>query len=74
MQTGEMRFVIENDQGVMEEHILKPGMSFHIYPNRKHRMCAVQDCEVFEVSTPHLDDVVRLEDKYGRIPDSGSTP
>ena len=73
VQSGEMKFLIENDQGVMEDHTLLPGSSFHIYPNRKHRMIAVKDCEVFEVSTPHLDDVVRLEDKYGRIPDSGST-
>jgi quercetin dioxygenase-like cupin family protein len=73
VHSGEMRFTIENGQGVMEEHILKPGQSFHIAPNRKHRMEAIKDCEVFEVSTPHLEDVVRLEDSYGRAPDSGST-
>ncbi len=72
LRAGEMKFLIENERGVVEEHILKPGMSFHILPNRKHRMISVQDCEVFEVSTPHLDDVVRLEDSYGRAPDSGS--
>lgn len=73
LQSGVMRFQIENDKGEMEEHTLEKGGVFHILPNRKHRMIAVEDCEVFEVSTPHLDDVVRLEDKYGRIPDSGST-
>jgi len=72
LQSGEMLFQIENEDGVMEEHRLTPGTSFHILPNRKHRMIAVQDCEVFEVSTPHLEDVVRLEDRYGRVPDSGS--
>jgi mannose-6-phosphate isomerase-like protein (cupin superfamily) len=72
LRSGEMRFVIEDDQGQLEEVLLMPGESFHILPNRKHRMIAVQDCEVFEVSTPHLDDVVRLEDSYGRVPDSGS--
>ncbi len=72
LRSGEMRFMIEGDQGTLEEVMLKPGQSFHILPNRKHRMIAVQDCEVFEVSTPHLDDVVRLEDSYGRAPDSGS--
>lgn len=72
LQSGEMRFLIENDHGNIEEVLLKPGQSFHIFPNRKHRMIAVKDCEVFEVSTPHLDDVVRLEDSYGRGPDSGS--
>jgi len=72
MQSGEMRFVIENDQGELDEVLLTKGQSFHILPNRKHRMIAVTDCEVFEVSTPHLDDVVRLEDSYGRVPGSGS--
>jgi quercetin dioxygenase-like cupin family protein len=67
-----MRFVIEDDQGELTELTLFPGQSFHILPNRKHRMIAIQDCEVFEVSTPHLEDVVRLEDSYGRVPDSGS--
>lgn len=72
IQSGEMKFSIENSRGEMEEHILKPGQSFHILPNRKHRMYAVKDCEVFEVSTPHLEDVVRLEDSYGRVPDAGT--
>ncbi len=72
LRSGEMRFVIEDDQGTLTELTLQPGQSFHILPNRKHRMIAIQDCEVYEVSTPHLDDVVRLEDSYGRVPDSGS--
>ncbi len=46
---------------------LKPGDSFHITPGTKHRMNAVEDCDVLEASTPELDDVVRLEDRYGRI-------
>ncbi len=72
MQSGEMRFVIEDDQGQLGEVLLTKGQSCHILPNRKHRMIAVSDCEVFEVSTPHLDDVVRLEDSYGRVAGSGS--
>ena len=72
LQSGEMRFQIENDQGQVEEFTLLPGQAFHILPNRKHRMIAVKDCEVFEVSTPQLDDVVRLEDSYGRVPGEGS--
>jgi mannose-6-phosphate isomerase-like protein (cupin superfamily) len=43
------------------------GDSFHIRPRTIHRMAAVTDCLVCEVSTPQLDDVVRLEDKYGRV-------
>lgn len=45
---------------------LAPGECLHIVPGMKHRMIAVEDCDVLEVSTPELDDVVRLEDRYGR--------
>ena len=45
---------------------LKPGETFHIPPTMKHRMTALSDCHVLEVSTPHPEDVVRLEDVYGR--------
>ena len=51
---------------------LSPGECLHIVPGMKHRMIAIEDCDVLEVSTPELDDVVRLEDRYGRA-DSGST-
>jgi mannose-6-phosphate isomerase len=48
---------------------LTPGQSFHITPLLRHRMTAVETCDVLEVSTPELDDVVRLEDRYGRVQD-----
>ena len=68
VSSGIMNFVFENDQGVMEEIILNAGEAHHIPTGKKHRMIAVEDCDVYEVSTPHLDDVVRLEDGYGRVP------
>ncbi len=46
--------------------ILEPGHAKHIPPRTVHRMRALSTCDVFEVSTPHLEDVVRLEDRYGR--------
>ena len=63
---GEMIFVFENEQGQLEEIPLKTGEAHHIPVGKKHRMIAVEDTDVFEVSTPQLDDVVRLEDGYGR--------
>lgn len=45
---------------------LHPGQAVHITPGTRHRMVAVEDCDIFEVSTPEIDDVVRLEDRYGR--------
>ena len=43
-----------------------PGDAFHVTPGLRHRMIAIEDTDVFEVSTTELDDVVRLEDAYGR--------
>jgi mannose-6-phosphate isomerase len=53
---------------------LHPGDCFHIKPGEVHRMCAEMTLvEVIEVSTPELDDVVRLKDSYGRVmPPSGA--
>ena len=45
---------------------LKVGQSYRITPHTIHQMEAVTDCDVLEASTPHLDDVVRLKDRYGR--------
>ncbi len=46
---------------------LAPGDAFHISPGVKHRMFAFDEaCTLVEVSSPELDDVVRLEDRYGR--------
>jgi mannose-6-phosphate isomerase-like protein (cupin superfamily) len=45
---------------------LHPGDCLHIVPGMRHQMIAVEDCDVIEVSTAELDDVVRLEDRYGR--------
>ena len=57
---------VERD-GLRRELRLAPGESFHIEPGTRHRMYAPDvDCLLVEVSTPELDDVVRLEDRYGR--------
>jgi mannose-6-phosphate isomerase len=45
---------------------LSAGDSIHVAPRTVHRMTALEDCDVLEVSTPELNDVVRLEDRYGR--------
>jgi mannose-6-phosphate isomerase len=54
----------EGDELVSRE--MKVGEAVHITPKTVHRMTAIEDSDVFEVSTPELDDVVRLEDRYGR--------
>ncbi len=45
---------------------MRPGDVFHITPGTVHRMTGLEDCDIVEVSTPELEDVVRLEDRYGR--------
>ncbi len=62
---GELKLTIEHD-GDRRELLLREGEAFHIPPRMIHRMEAVRDTDVAEVSTPELDDVVRLEDRYGR--------
>jgi mannose-6-phosphate isomerase-like protein (cupin superfamily) len=63
------RMILEHfaDGAPKEQRELSPLEPFHIAPKLRHRMIAVEDCDVIEVSTPQLDDVVRLEDKYGRV-------
>ena len=63
--SGRMLFEIkEGDELVKRE--MKPGDAVHVKPPTVHRMTAIEDCDVFEVSTPELTDVVRIEDRYGR--------
>jgi mannose-6-phosphate isomerase len=50
----------------LTEAILEPGDTLHYSPGTVHRVTAIEDTTILEVSTPHLDDVVRIEDAYGR--------
>jgi mannose-6-phosphate isomerase len=63
--TGELVYRVQMGDA-LEDMRLKAGESFRITPGTIHQMEAVTDCDVLEVSTPELDDVVRLSDRYGR--------
>lgn len=65
VETGEMQLEIGPASAIETLH-MRPGDVYHVKPGTIHRMIAVKDVRVFEVSTPELDDVVRLEDAYGR--------
>ena len=65
LYSGRMLFEIERD-GTLVRKEMQPGDVVHVAPKTIHRMTAIEDCTVLEVSTPELDDVVRLEDRYGR--------
>ena len=53
-------------ESVLEEEVVGRGRRVPLPPGTVHRMTAIEDTTILEVSTPHLDDVVRLEDTYGR--------
>ncbi len=63
---GSMMYRVQGDDGALRAVRLAVGESFRNVPGTIHQMVAVTDCDVLEVSTPELDDVVRLSDKYGR--------
>jgi quercetin dioxygenase-like cupin family protein len=65
VHSGKILFEMqEGDRLVAREMI--PGDSVHVPPPTVHRMTAIVDSDVLEVSTPHLDDVVRIQDDFGR--------
>ena len=64
--SGVLDLVLEDDNGVIVTHRMSAGMSARVRPGRRHRFVAVEDTDLFEVSSPEIDDVVRLEDSYGR--------
>jgi mannose-6-phosphate isomerase len=52
--------------GALTKHRMQAGDTLHITPGTRHRITAIEDADIFEVSTPEVEDVVRLEDRYGR--------
>ena len=67
IQSGRARIELGavGDEELAEE-VVGPGAAFHYPPGTVHRITAVEDTTILEVSTPQLDDIVRLEDRYGR--------
>ncbi len=63
--SGELTYRVKED-GVLKDVQLVAGQAYRNTPNTVHQLEAVTDCDVLEASTPHLDDVVRLSDRYGR--------
>jgi mannose-6-phosphate isomerase len=65
--SGRLRLTSGPTQDRLEERVLEPGESWRIEPGTIHSIEALEDSVVFEVSTPQLDDVTRLSDRYGRV-------
>lgn len=64
---GEIIFRVKEDGGELIERRMAAGESYHIVPGTVHQMEAVVPSDLLEASTPEIDDVVRLEDRYGRV-------
>ena len=67
VQSGRARLELgEMGQKALNEEVIGAGAAFRYKPGTVHRVTAIEDTTILEVSTPHLQDVVRLEDRYGR--------
>jgi quercetin dioxygenase-like cupin family protein len=66
VSAGRLRLYLEDDEGTVCVEELRAGDSRRVATGRIHRYEAIERCELIEVSTPELDDVVRLEDDFGR--------
>ena len=64
---GDMKYWVQlPGETELQDQRLTAGQSFRITPGTIHYMEAITDCDVLEASTPELDDVVRIKDRYGR--------
>ena len=63
---GAVDIELGGPDGALTKHRFQAGETLHIGPGTRHRLTAVEDTDIFEVSTAEGDDVVRLEDRYGR--------
>ena len=61
--------LVESDDGhgTLARRVMQPGESFHIPPGAPHRVTALEDCVFVEANTPHYDDRVRVEERYGEV-------
>lgn len=66
IQQGSARATLEDETGQLVEQIVRAGDVIENKPGRKHRLEALEELQLIEVSTPQLDDVVRVEDDYQR--------
>jgi mannose-6-phosphate isomerase-like protein (cupin superfamily) len=64
--SGKLRLHLENDRGEIVIREMGPGEHSRIPVGRRHRFEAIEHVEIIEVSTPELEDVVRIEDDHGR--------
>jgi len=67
--SGSVEIELGSADATLERHRMNAGDTLHIAPGTRHRLTALDDTDIYEVSSPEVEDVVRLEDRYGRAPD-----
>ena len=67
VHSGRVLFEVGDTDTALESFELLPGEAVHLRPGTRHRLTALEDSVILEASTTELDDVVRLEDRYGRV-------
>jgi mannose-6-phosphate isomerase len=63
---GTVDIELGGPDGTLTTHRMTAGDTLHITPETRHRITAIEDTDIFEVSTSELEDVVRIQDRYGR--------
>ncbi len=71
LHSGQLLLRYEGAKGKLVEKKIKEGESFHIPPLSIHQEEAITDCVIFEVSTPHFNDRVRVESKFDIVEENG---
>ncbi len=64
--SGEAEIILEDEKGTLSTFRMESRKGYYIKPFRKHRVRAISECEIMEVSTPEKGNTVRLEDDYSR--------
>lgn len=70
---GEAWVYTDTGDGELTRFKWSPGTAIHIPPGAVHKVEAITDCTIFEASTPHFNDRIRMEERYGRM-DTGGLP
>lgn len=63
--SGSLLVRYDQGDGILKERVIKPGETVHFPPGLVHQEIALTDCEIIEASTPHFNDRVRVEERYG---------
>ena len=63
--SGKLKIKFDNGSGILKEKIMSKGESFHFPPGAVHQELALTNCKIIEASSPHFNDRVRVEKKYG---------